>query len=167
MFDYHKPPQVSTNKEIYEKGKTVGLFDIDILSEQGGGKICTFWRGFRKSDFEKFSNHPILETLKKIYSILEPNQIITKPRFREFFEDSPDYSLIHKIQSKKQHPKDTKFMAYLQLKIILQPYDFEKGELFFEYKNYDFPNGIQKAQMDKVLYSLLINLYSALKYKEK
>ncbi len=167
MYNYRNPPPSPTPEEQYHKGQAIGLFDIDILSEQDGWKICTYWGGFRKSDFEKFPNHPLLEILKKIYSTLEPNQIIKKPRFREFFEDNPDYSLIHKIQSKKKYPKGTKFVAYLQLETILRPYDFEKGELFFEYRDYDFPNGMPKAQMNKVLYGLLIDLHSALKYTKR
>ena len=132
MYDYRKPPPLPTSEEIFQHGKQIGKFDIDILSD---GRICTYWRGFRKSDFEKFSNHPILEIFKKIYSTLKPDEIITKPRFREFFEDNPDYSLIHKIRPKKKYPKGTKFTAYLQLEVILRPYDFEDGALFFEYRD--------------------------------
>lgn len=55
MFNYRKLPPIPTNEEICEKGKTIGLFDIDILSEQDDWKICTYWGGFRKSYFEKFS----------------------------------------------------------------------------------------------------------------
>ena len=157
MFKYHKPPPVPTIEEYYEKGKTIGLFDIDILPGEKNLKTYTYWRGFRKSDFEKFTNHPVLEILKKIYSALEPNQITKKPQSKGFFEDN---SVMDNIQSKKDYPKGTKFVAYLQLDIILRPYDFEKGELFFECREYDFPDGIPKLLMDRELYDLLVNLHS-------
>ncbi len=161
LFNYRKPPPLPTPEEEYQKGHAIGHFDIDILPDGKNVKIYTYWSNFRSSDFEKFPNHPVLNILKEIYAKLKPEEFTKKPYFREFFNDKTDKTLI-KIQSKKKYPKGTKFVAYLQLEIILRPYDFEKGELFFEYRDYGFPNGVPQAQMDKVLYSLLMDLHSAI-----
>ena len=51
----------------------------------------------------------------------------------------------------------------MQLEIILKPYDFEKGDLFFRYNNYGFPENIPESFTDKKLYRLLLELNDSLK----
>ena len=101
MFNYHKPPPLPTNEEIYEKGKTVGLFDIDIVPVDDGVKIYTKWGGFRKSDFKKFPNHPILETLKKIYSTLEKQ--LSRIHIIDYSKGCEDSFTVTKIKNSNKY----------------------------------------------------------------
>lgn len=162
MYNYRNPPPLPTPEERYQRGKQIGGFNIDILPDGDNLKIYTYWNNFRDSDFKKFPNHPVLEVLKKIYTNLKPNEFTKKPRFRDFFNDKSDKTLL-KIKSKKQYPKGTKFVAYIHLEIILKPYDFEEGELFFRYKNYGFPQNIPKSLLKEKLYVLLAELDISLK----
>ena len=67
MYNYREPPPIPTSDERYEKGKLIGKFDIDILADTL--QTYTYWSGFRRSNFKRFPNHPVLQILKKIYDI--------------------------------------------------------------------------------------------------
>lgn len=166
MFNYHKPPPLPSDEESIQNGKQIGKFDIDILPDDANVKVYTYWRGFRPSDFKKFQNHKVLDLLKKIYNDLKPNEFAKKPRFREFFNDKSNQSTIDKITIKKKYPKGTQFLAYLQLQIILKPYNFDKGELFFRYTNYAFPDNLPESFKGDNLYLLLQELNNLLKNNE-
>ncbi len=163
MYNYHKPPPLPSEKERIQKGKQIGRFAIDILPNENNLKIYTYWGGFNPSFFERFKNDYILNTLRNIYSTLKPDEFSKKPHFKEFFNDKSDKTIIHKITPKKKYSKGTKFIAYLQLEIILKPYDSKKGELFFKYRNYGFPDNIPESFKDSDLYPLLKELNDFLK----
>lgn len=163
MYNYREPPPLPSEEKLIQNGKQIGGFDIDILPDGDDLKIYSYWRGFRTTDYEKFPNHPVLNILKKIYTNLKPEEFIKKPNFREFFNDKSDKTIKQKIRSKNKYLKGTKFVAYMQLEIILKPYDFEKGDLFFRYNNYGFPENIPESFTDKKLYTLLLELNDSLK----
>ena len=155
MSNYHKTPPLQTPEERYQNGKQIGRFKIDILPDSDKLKIFTYWYGFKNSDFKKFPNHPVLEVLKKIYANLQTDEIRKKPKFREFFNDK---SKLTKIGPKKNYTKGTKFVAWLNLEILLKPYDFEKGDLVFSYNKYGFPENISESFKSYNTYSFLEQL---------
>ena len=163
MFNYRNPPPSPTSDEIYRQGDQIGSVDIDILDDSNNPKIFTYWGGFKKSNFERFTNHPTLDILKKIYSSLNSDQVIMKFSPCEFFLECKDSDFTPTKMPKKKYPKGTKFTAWLRLRIILRPWDYEKGKLVFEYDEYAFPDGIPKMRMNQNLYDLFIKLYLAIK----